>query len=62
MDTIIIGILFIVAFALALRSAVDFDFAREVEGFITEKRTKGSILFLKDKIVHYSSDSSSSSS
>lgn len=62
MEYIYVLVLLVVAFVWALRSATDMEFGKQIEGFIETKKAKGSILFLKDKIVHYSSSSSSPSS
>ena len=61
MDILIIAILFVVSFLLALRSTADLGFGHVVEGLIERKKVTGSILFLKDKIIHYSASSSSPS-
>ena len=43
-----------ISFFLALESMKDFDSANEVRGYIRRKK-KGTIVFLKDKVKHYSS-------
>jgi hypothetical protein len=53
-------LLLIGAFLLAFRSMKDIGFSRELEQTIKKRKMKGTIVFFKDKIVHYSSKSSSS--
>lgn len=57
---IIFAVLFFISFLLAARSMKDFDVPKELKNVLSVKRVKGSIVFLKDKVTHYSSDSSSS--
>lgn len=57
----LIGI-FIVSFILAIRSMKDFYTPKEIHRLISMKKVRGSIVFFKDKINHYSSSSSSSTS
>lgn len=55
-------VLFIVSFLMAIRSADhELSVPKEVAKLKIEKKKKmnGVILFLKEKIIHYSSDSSS---
>lgn len=56
---IIFLILFLVSFALALRSMKDFDVPQEIRGVLRNRKVRGTILFLKNKVVHHSSASSS---
>jgi len=39
----------------------DFNLPKEILRFIDQKKIKGTIVFLKNKIIHYSSSSSKSS-
>ncbi len=55
-------LIFIISFILALRSMRDFGLPNEVKKMISEKKIKGTIIFLKNKIVFYKHHSSSSSS
>lgn len=55
-------IIFVISFILAIRSMSDFKLPHEISRLITTKRLKGTIVFLKNKIKHYSDSSSSSSS
>lgn len=57
---IFIGIL-IVSLILAVRSMKDLTVPKEIKAMLTSKKIKGTILFVKDQIKHYSSTSSSSS-
>lgn len=59
---ITIIVLLIVSFVVALRSMKDFDTPPEVRKLLPLKKIKGSIVFFKNKIDHYSSSTSSSSS
>lgn len=61
-DGLIIFILFIIAFFLALKSTTDLDFGSTIENLIHRSKIKGSIVFFKDKVVHYTNHSSDSSS
>jgi len=54
--------IFIVSLILAFRSMRDFDIPSEIKHLLMSKRVRGTILFLKGKIKHYSSISSSLSS
>ena len=57
---VFIGIL-LVSFWLAQRSMKDFDTSKEIKKMIKRRKTRGTILFLKqNKIKHYSSSLSSS--
>ena len=53
--------LFIVSFIAALRSMKDFSVPREVNTVLNSKQLRGTIVFFKDKVMHYSSESSSAS-
>lgn len=55
-------LLFILSFLMALRSMKDLDIPLEIERLVRSRKIKGSIVFLKNKIKHYSSLSPSSSS
>jgi hypothetical protein len=55
-------LLLILSFLLALRSMKDLDVPVEIERLVRSRKIKGSIVFLKNKIKHYSSLSPSSSS
>ncbi|MDO8497183.1 MAG: hypothetical protein Q7S61_01425 [bacterium] len=57
---IFIGIL-IASFILAVRSMKDLTVPKEIQAMLTSRKIKGTILFVKDQIKHYSSTSSSSS-
>ena len=57
---LVIIILFIISFVFALRSMKDLAFSKELEEVLKKNSMKGVIVFFKDKIVHYSSKSSSS--
>ena len=59
---IIFFIIFFVSFILALRSMSDFNLSKEILKFINQRKIKGTIIFLKNKIIHYSSSFSSKSS
>jgi len=52
----------IISFILALRSMADFNLPKEIGNLINQKKIKGTIIFLKNKIVYYSSSFSSKSS
>lgn len=54
-------LLFVIAFILALRSMKDLNVPDEIKKMLRIRKLKGTIVFLKDKITHYSSPSSSSS-
>ena len=61
MLTILI-IIFLLSLVLAIRSMGDFEIPAAIKKIILGKRARGTILFMKKKIVHYSSGSSSLSS
>jgi hypothetical protein len=54
-------ILFIISLIAAARSMKDFEVPSEVRSVMNSKQVKGTIVFFKNTITHYSSDSSSSS-
>ncbi len=43
----------LVSFLLALRSMHDMHIPKELERLISNKKIKGSIVFFKDKVIHY---------
>ncbi len=45
--------LLIFSFILALRSMKDFSIPLELKRLLENKKFKGSILFLKHKVIHY---------
>jgi len=49
------------SFILAFRSMKDFDIPKEIKHLLMSRKIKGTILFLKGKVKHYSSTSSLSS-
>ncbi|KKP72848.1 MAG: hypothetical protein UR68_C0012G0041 [Candidatus Roizmanbacteria bacterium GW2011_GWA2_35_19] len=51
-----------VSFILALRSMKDFGVPKEIKRLLDRKKAKGTIIFSKKKMIHYSSGSSSLSS
>lgn len=55
----LIGI-FIFSLILALRSMKDHGLPEEIKKLMSQKKVKGTILIMKDKVNHYSSTSSSS--
>ncbi|MDH7476271.1 MAG: hypothetical protein QHH09_02245 [Microgenomates group bacterium] len=56
-------IIFIISFLVTLKSMNDFQLPKEISSIINKNKTiKGTILFFKNKIMHYSSMSSSGSS
>jgi len=58
---IILIILFLLSLIMALFSMKDFQTPAEISRFITFRKVRGTIIFFKDKISHYSSSSSSTS-
>ncbi len=52
--TIIFSVILFISFLLGLRSMKDFDGGQEVRRFVRKKK-KGTIVFFKDKVKHYSS-------
>lgn len=57
---LILVILIILSFMLALYSMKDFQLPKEISRLIDSRRIRGTILFFKDRVEHYSSKSSSS--
>ena len=55
-------IIFVLSLIMAIYSMRDFDVPDSVKKLISRKNAKGTIVFLKKKIIHYSSGSSSFSS
>lgn len=53
-------IIFVVALLSAIYSMRDFDVPKEIHTLIFQKKARGTIVFLKESIKHYSSSSSSS--
>ncbi len=60
--TITFAIILFISLILAIRSMGDFEVPDVVKKILFGKRARGTILFMKKKIVHYSSGSSSLSS
>lgn len=58
---IIVFIIFIISVLITFRSMGDLDAPKEIKSLIKKRRTKGTILFFRKKIKHYSSSLSSSS-
>lgn len=58
---IIFLVIFIISVLITFRSMGDLDAPKEIKSLIKKRRTKGTILFFKKKIKHYSSSLSSSS-
>jgi len=50
---IVFVILLLFSFLLALRSMRDFSIPSELKRIVSNKKIKGSILFLKHKTIHY---------
>jgi hypothetical protein len=55
-------LIFLISIILAIRSMKDFNTPSEVNNIIREKKSKGTIVFFKKNIKHYSSSSSSDDS
>lgn len=55
-------IIFILSFFIALWSMKDFKLPSEFKNFLLTRKIKGTIVFLKDKIIHFHHHSSSFSS
>lgn len=47
--------IFAVSFIMALRSMRDYHLPDELKAFLNSKKIKGSIVFFKNKTVHYRS-------
>lgn len=56
MFLIILGIL-VVSFLLALYSMKDLQIPSEIQKLLSRRKIKGTIVFLKNKVKHYSSSS-----
>lgn len=56
---IAIIVILILSIILTFRSMRDFNIPAEVRKLLKIRKIKGTIVFLKDKIKHYSSSSSS---
>ena len=61
MIIIVVVTLVMVSFILAIFSMKDFHIPPEIAKILTMKKIRGTIVFFKDKVEHYSSSSSSSS-
>ncbi|MGB9707393.1 MAG: hypothetical protein ACPL1D_01430 [Microgenomates group bacterium] len=59
---IVFIIIFIISLVLAWRSMGDFDLPSEVKKLVSSRKIKGTIIFLKNKVIFYRHHSSSSSS
>lgn len=46
-------VIFLVSILLALRSMRDFHLPEELQRMLNAKKVKGTIVFLKNKVVHY---------
>lgn len=44
---------------MALHSMKDFETPKEIARLLTLRKVRGTIVFMKDKVAHYSSSSSS---
>lgn len=55
-------LLFVASFIFACFSMKDMEIPKEIIRLISMRKYKGSIVFFKGKVKHYSSDSSSKSS
>jgi len=55
-------LLFLISFLWALWSMRDFGLPKEILNLINRLKLRGTILFLKKKVIHYSSSSKFSSS
>ncbi len=54
MDIILVSlVLFLISFLLALRSMRDFRLPAELQHMLNARKVKGTIVFLRNKIVHY---------
>lgn len=58
---IIFILILIISILITFKSMNDLEAPKEVRSLIKKRRTKGTILFFKKKIKHYSSSLSSSS-
>lgn len=59
---IIFAVIGVISFVMAFHSMKDFGVPNEIRKLLPTKKVKGRIIFFKDKVEHYSSESSSSSS
>ncbi len=59
---VIFCLIFITSLFLAVFSMRDLNVSKDFERENNKKRKKGTIVFTKDKVIHYSSNSSFSSS
>ncbi len=59
---ILFFVIFLISVILAIRSMKDFQVPSEIKHLLLTGKIKGTIVFLKDKIVHYRHHSSSVSS
>ena len=57
----ILAVIFFLSLIMALFSMKDFQTPAEIARFIALRKIRGTIIFFKDKISHYSSSSSSTS-
>ncbi len=57
---VVVFLIILISLVLAARSMKDFDIPKELRMFIDSKRIRGTIVFFKEKIKHYSSSSGSS--
>lgn len=55
----VIVLLLLISFLMALRSMKDFETPKEIARMLSLKKMRGTIVFMKDKVTHYSSSSSS---
>lgn len=55
-----ISTILVISFIMALWSMRDFKMPDEIQKLLMRRKIKGTIVFLKDKVKHYSSDSASS--
>ena len=55
----IFTLLFVLSFILALISMRDFHVPEKIAKILLMKKIRGTIVFFKDKVEHYSSSSSS---
>jgi hypothetical protein len=56
----IFGGILLASFIMAFRSMKDFEVPDEIKKILLPKTVKGTIVFFKNKVTHYSSTSSSS--
>ena len=58
---IVFILILIISVLITFKSMKDLEAPKEIRSLIKKRKTKGTILFLKKKIKHYSSSLSSSS-